>query len=480
MRRTLAPLTLSFVALALLPAPPVHARDGILDAGFGNHVPGISVIDIVSDPVISIDLATAAAVQADGRLLLGGSTMHAHAAPVAISLVRLDRHGHRDQSFGAAGTRLLDAGSGVALREVFAVLPRTDGSVHVLARGWIPNDDVMLLCRVDADGTIVDACRQLPAPAGMAFRGAGMAAVLDGQGRIVTATSVGPTTFSYNVDVSIARWNADGSADTGFGSGGATTVTRFDELAGQSTRDLVAGLAIDAHGRIVVGASSQPRSASGDGISVFAATRLLANGALDTAFADGGARRIPSTSAVGASGLALAVDGAVILAGTTTIGGSAPAYAECLVARLDTGGAIDAGFGDAGLLRLAFHPGTTLDSECSALVVQPDGRLVVAGHARAPDAARGFDFAIARLWPDGRLDRGFGVGGDGRSLTPIDLNPTFGNHDTLAAIVWHEQGLVAVGSARSGYNLDEFVAVRLRADGLLDDGFEQPVAESRP
>ena len=471
MRRALASTMASFVASALL-LPLAQARDGIRDAGFGNHAPGISVIDVVADPEISIDLATAAAALPDGRLLLGGSSMHAHAMPVFITLARLDAGGQRDITFGSNGTRLLDPGAGIALREVIAVLPRADGSVHVLARGWIPNDDVLLLCRVDADGAIVDACRQLPAPAGVAYRGAGMAAVLDGQGRIVTATSVGPATFSYNVDLSIARWQADGSIDTAFGSGGATTVTRFDELAGQATRDLVAGVAIDAQGRIVVGASSQPRSESGDGIAVFAAARLLANGTPDTTFGDGGARRIPSTTAVSASGLALAADGAVVLAGTTTIGDKPPVHAECLVARLDADGAIDPGFADAGLLGLAFRPGTTLDSACRAVVVQPDGRLVVAGHARSPEASEGFDFAVARLWPDGRLDRGFGAGGDGRSLTPIDLNPTFGNHDNLAAIAWHDQRLVAVGSARSGYNLDEFVALRLRADGLLDDGFE--------
>jgi len=301
-----------------------------------------------------------------------------------------------------------------------------------------------------------------------------MAAVLDAQGRIVTAASVGPTTFSYNVDVSIARWQADGSIDPAFGSGGATTVTRFDELAGQATRDLVAGVAIDAQGSIVVGASSQPRAPSGDGIALFAAARLLASGALDSTFGEEGARRLPSSTTIRADGLALAGDGRLYIAGTTSIDATAPAHDECVVAGLDADGAIAPGFGEAGLLRLAFHPGPPLDSACSAVVAQPDGRLVVAGQARSPDAAAGFDFAVARLWPDGRVDRGFGAGGNGRSITAIDLNPAFGNHDDLTAIAWQDDGLVAIGSARSGYNLDEFVAVRLRADSLPDDGFEQP------
>ncbi|MCC6596006.1 MAG: hypothetical protein IT477_05825, partial [Rhodanobacteraceae bacterium] len=55
---------------------------------------------------------------------------------------------------------------------------------------------------------------------------------------------------------------------------------------------------------------------------------------------------------------------------------------------------------------------------------------------------------------------------------PIDLADGFGNLDTIAAIRWHDQRLIAVGSARSGYDQDEFVAIRLRADGLLDAGFE--------
>ncbi len=363
MRRTLASTMASFVASALLLPPFAHARDGIRDAGFGNHAPGISVIDVVADPDISIDLATAAAALPDGRLLLGGSTMHDHGLPVVITLVRLDAEGIRDASYGDGGTRLLDPGAGVALREVIAVLPRADGSVHVLARGWIPNDEVLLLCRVDADGAIVDACRQLPAPAGVAYRGAGMAAVLDGQGRIVTATSIGPMTFSYDVNLSIARWHADGSVDAGFGDGGSTTITRFDALAGQSTRDLVAGLAIDAQGRVVVGASSQPRSESGDGIAVFGATRLLASGALDTSFGDGGARRLASTTSVRANALALAGDGRIVLAGTTSNADSAPVHDECLVARISADGALDTGFGDGGMLRFAFHPATLLDSE---------------------------------------------------------------------------------------------------------------------
>ncbi len=464
-------IALMLSALLCPAPPPATARDGVADPAFGNHAPGISIIDIAPDPELSLDEATAVAALPGGGLLLAGTSLYGHTQPTrAFSLVRLDANGQRDPAFGNDGTSLIGIDPGVSAPQLVTVLPRADGGWLVLARGVSANVTVLLLCRVGATGAVESACVPLPPPAGIVFRPGPAAAMLDDKGRILTLTGIGPPTFSYNEDLSVARWHADGTPDTDFGDAGATTITRLDELAGQATREVASAIAVDAQGRIVVAASSYPRGPAGDGTATFAVARLLGTGVHDASFGNGGARTLPSAIPLRATALALADDGSPVVVGSV----EAPSLPrECAVARFDAGGTIDTGFGDAGLVRFAFRPGAPDDDDCVALALQPDGRLVVAGASRAPaDGTSGYDFAAARLWPDGRVDDGFGNAGNGRWIGAIDLAAPFGNFDQLGAILWHDQHLVLVGHARSGYNLSELVAVRLRADGLLDDGFE--------
>lgn len=451
------------------------AGDGVYDASFGNHAPGVSIIDVVSNPAISIDSANAVLALPDGNLLVGGTTVRASGQPGELSLVRLDASGRRDASFGDGGKILITPAPGITSLQLGALLGDAAGGVHVLASGVVDHVNRLLLCHVDAAGTVEGACVNLPAPAGLNFRFGRAAATLDSQGRIVTLAPVGIPTFTWGQDLSVARWHADGSSDTGFGNNGATTIRRFDELAGQTTFNTVAGVRVDTLGRIVVAATSRPRSATIDGVSTFAAARLLASGQPDAAFGDGGARLLPTPAMLEAAALALDADDGLIIGGSHLVNTptSPPVLQSAFaLARIDADGNIDSGFGDAGLRRVVFRSGMQPDDACAALAIQPDGRIVAAGYSRAPGSTGGFDLAATRLWPDGRLDTGFGGAGNGRFIGPIDLADGFGNLDTIAAIRWHDQRLIAVGSARSGYDQDEFVAIRLRSDGLLDAGFE--------
>jgi uncharacterized delta-60 repeat protein len=70
------------------------------------------------------------------------------------------------------------------------------------------------------------------------------------------------------------------------------------------------------------------------------------------------------------------------------------------VARYDVDGMLDPGFGDGGQVRTRFSSGAA----AHAVVVQPDGKIVVGGNS-------GGDFALARYTTDGILDTGFGHGG---------------------------------------------------------------------
>lgn len=117
-------------------------------------------------------------------------------------------------------------------------------------------------------------------------------------------------------------------------------------------------------------------------------------------------------------------------------------------------GSVDATFGTQGAAATNF--GADTFDRVNALVLQPDGALVAAGMALGNSA--GADFGLARYLPDGSLDFAFGVAG--RVTTNFD-----GFYESAAALLLQPDGkLVAVGGP-------PFLLARYHADGSLDAGF---------
>ena len=75
------------------------------------------------------------------------------------------------------------------------------------------------------------------------------------------------------------------------------------------------------------------------------------------------------------------------------------------LARLNTDGSLDFGFGTSGRVFTDFFGGGDLAFD---VLVQPDGDLVVGGRAAT---RRSIDFALARYNDDGSVDSSFGTGG---------------------------------------------------------------------
>jgi uncharacterized delta-60 repeat protein len=70
-------------------------------------------------------------------------------------------------------------------------------------------------------------------------------------------------------------------------------------------------------------------------------------------------------------------------------------------------GSLDPSFGRHGVVTTALGGW----SEADALVLQPDGKLVVAGRSSGDRVAARCAFAPVRYMADGSLDRSFGKGG---------------------------------------------------------------------
>src|SRR5262245_10039015 len=78
---------------------------------------------------------------------------------------------------------------------------------------------------------------------------------------------------------------------------------------------------------------------------------------------------------------------------------------EVLEDRTLPSGGLDPGFGTGGKQTVAFDLGGSNRDTATGVVLQPDGKLVLAG------TADNRDFAVARLNPDGTPDPTFGPGG---------------------------------------------------------------------
>ncbi|HEX5983248.1 MAG TPA: delta-60 repeat domain-containing protein [Solirubrobacterales bacterium] len=131
-----------------------------------------------------------------------------------------------------------------------------------------------------------------------------------------------------------------------------------------------------------------------------------APGDLDPSFGSGGSvRLLPSNEDVNLRAVAVQPDLKIVMAGADYLSNSV------ILVRLLPSGQLDPTFGSGGLVATPFAG----FGEARAIALQPDGKIVIAGAAKGVVNA---DFLIARYNTDGSPDTGFG-GGDGIQLLPI-------------------------------------------------------------
>ena len=188
---------------------------------------------------------------------------------------------------------------------------------------------------------------------------------------------------------------------------------------------------------------------------------VAAPGELDSGFGTGG---VLATDFGGTYDWAYAAavqrDGRIVAAGVSNGAGTH----DFALARYLPDGSVDHSFGDGGKVVTDF--GTSFDW-AYALVLQPDGKIVVGG---VTDASGSRDFALARYNRDGLLDPGFGDGG--RVIS--DLRPL--SADTVHGLALQPDGKILAGG---GSFLDtvvlrpnsDFMLARFTADGAADLSF---------
>lgn len=273
------------------------------------------------------------------------------------------------------------------------------------------------------------------------------AVVLQPDGKILLGGTI--DTGNTNNDFLVMRLNYDGSMDNSFGGGGYV-ISSFTNPLWKGFGEVLTSISLQADGKIIALGSykfsldtlqllryhSDGKIDSSFGINgrvfvyrdflfpipndvivlpdgkiilgattriaainrhCFTAIRLLSNGDLDTSFNHTGVAYAQiGNTLVYCKAMQVQPDGKILLVG----------HADSLtVVRFDTSGALDIGFGKIGVVKISNANGNTM-------VLQPNGNILVGGSL---DTA----FVTYRLLPNGIYDSSFGIGG---SITTKILN----------------------------------------------------------
>ncbi len=247
-----------------------------------------------------------------------------------------------------------------------------------------------------------------------------------------------------------------GDLDQTFGTGGLVT----NDFGGSS-----AGF------RAVVGQPDNKLVAAGftsNGDDV-ALSRYNVNGTLDTSFGIGGR----TTTDLGpgiygiAEGAVLQTDGKIVVAGGMGISGTQ--NSAWLLARYDSAGNLDPGFGNGGVVTKQF--GSTYEIAFD-LVIQPDGKIVAAGYAG--NSHGDYDFILFRCNANGSPDDG-----SANDSTPGDsfgIDSHVRTNLNVSDVAWGlaiqpDGKLIVAGRTGGLFQTDLVALVRYNPDGSLDAGF---------
>ncbi len=345
----------------------------------------------------SLSFGDNVAVQPDGKIIMTGAAMYL-GGEVKLAVVRMNADGSFDNAFGTSGTSIVDLGV-LGYQGGFEpeILIQPDGKIVICGfTQEVPGEDAMLVCRLLANGSL----------------------------------------------------------DTGFGTGGKTWVSVLDPTMPHNAYAITG----DAAGNIY--ACGNVRTGGYPINQSLTVIKLTPNGQLDPAFSDDGKLALtPSILNNWAFGIAVRADGKII------VGGYSGLPADFLAIRLLPNGSYDPTFGTNGIT-LVDIAGTNTADECKGMTIDADGKILLAGHSYYP-ATTGYAATLVRLTADGMPDNTFG--NNGKFVYPVAN--TMNDIDNMYNIVAQPNGKYLLSGDAKKNGSTDFAVLSIKPDGTLDQSF---------
>jgi uncharacterized delta-60 repeat protein len=422
--RAVPPIILALAIVALQSA--ANASPGDLDPTFGTGGMAIAGCDVWDDDYFGCDGGYGGrlydvVLQADGRIVAVGASEGSDYRP-QFRLVRQLDDGTADASLGGSGTVTTTFAAPSA---AYAVTLQADGKIvaaGTAGRRLYPESfysegtpgNSFAIARYHADGSADSTFGgdgSLRTRFGPRMTAAAYAVAIQSDGKAVAVGSAGAA-------FGLVRYGSDGSLDPAFGSDGRVRTRFLDE----QTRASASDIAILDDGALLVFGST----CSGNRCSLVLA-RYLPDGTLDSSFGVDGAVFAPvRLTAYPAHYL---VDGTVLADGRIVAGAGRTIF------RFEADGSLDTSFSEDGWI-----PATMT---AAGIGVLSDGSILVTGATKWEP----WSFLLARFDPAGDLDAEFGDDGWASAEFP-------GFDNVGYALTIQEDGRIVVVGTTSDVNID--------------------------
>jgi uncharacterized delta-60 repeat protein len=383
-----------------------YNSNGRIDNPFGTSFNGFAMISIPNATDHEVNAIT---IQPDGKILVAGEYLSDTNG--GTFLARFNPDGERDLNFGNNGYATVSVFSGGALGRDLFLLP--DGKI--LVAGATVNIITQIikpaLFKFNADGSLDSGFGSGGRVTTSFSSGNDVALSLDvlADGKIIIAGGSNFDLGGTNGMIALARFTSAGSLDNTFGTGGKVTTDVGTFI------DTAADVKVQPDGKIVIGGASCTDGNCNGGRGLL--FRYNSNGSLDTTFDGDGKIVLQSNppgqnTAIGA--IALQADNKIIVSGVTT---TTATQSDTLVARFNTDGSFDTGFGTGGIATSDIG-GT--NQFVFDVILQADGKIVTAGSSEVGTRT---DFAVWRFLGDGTTapvsNTKFDFDGDGKADVSI-------------------------------------------------------------
>ncbi len=398
---------------------------GGLDGGFGAG--GIALQPKLGDGVVTIGRAVLAS---DGDIVFTGTVRDG--ATVKVFAARIGGDGTPDAGFGTAGVQRYLVGDG-SCATATGLSARPDGTFVAFGTACAPKARGFILklgangARVSGFGTNGDVLENIAAAALVT-------GIVDHDGKFVMAGgTIDPSTGASTLRISIARFAADGSLDTSFGTGS----DGWTEIVDQ---DVYNAIDVDelADGRLWITAVAEVGSNPIQG--AWGSALTSATGVPDTSYGFQGSGALADQlgypqSVSGERAAESVVDGTTLVtagrASNTIYGGFIEENKTFGVRRYTAAGTRDTHWSSYGVASTPF--GVTTATTLRRIVPQPDGSLLVAGDVVSDSVTSG-NRHISTIWritPAGVPDSGWS--GDGAATDAIGQLASFTTDAQAAA-----------------------------------------------
>ncbi|WP_303722310.1 hypothetical protein [Malonomonas rubra] len=361
---------------------------------------------------------------------------------ITLPATSISAEGDLDVTFGTEGIVTTDvAGSE---DRAYSMAIQTDAKILLTGYSSVGSNRDISLVRYNSDGSLdtsFDSDGMLTTDVASLNDG-GYSVVLQPDGKILVG---GYSEVNYSAQFALLRYNSDGSLDTSFHSDGiVTTDVGILNDYGQS-------VALQPDGKILFGGYSHNGSNND-----MALLRYNSDGSLDTSFSSNGivTTDISSTNDIARS-VAIQEDGKILLAGYSNIGGSN----DMALLRYNSDGSLDTSFNGTGIVTTDIGSGDNAYS--LALQPGPDGKILLAGYSYLNNYSQ---IALLRYNSDGSLDTSFNTTG----FVTTDIN---GYYDYALSIALQDDGKILVGGYSDNGSKNDMALLRYNSDGSLDTSF---------